>query len=161
VARRVFFSFCYKRDIGRIGQIRNSWVTMDTKGFTDAANWESIKRQGEQSVKRWIDAQLDSTSVTVVLIGAETSISKWVKYEIAKSVEDGKGVLGIYIHNVKDFRTGLTDYRGHNPLDELSLQQNGRSVLLSEIYPTYEWINDDGQRNIVKWIEEAARKVGR
>lgn len=38
----------------------------------------------------------------VVLIGEDTAKRKWVKYEIKKAWNEGKGVLGIYIHNLKD-----------------------------------------------------------
>ncbi len=39
MARRVFFSFHYERDVWRAGQVRNSWVTKDREeaGFWDAA----------------------------------------------------------------------------------------------------------------------------
>lgn len=40
MARRVFFSFHYDRDIVRVSQVRNSWVTRDREaaGFWDAAS---------------------------------------------------------------------------------------------------------------------------
>lgn len=85
MARRVFFSFHYERDIWRASQIRNSWVTKPdrkTAGFWDAASWEEVKKKGEDAILRWIDNQLNGTSVTVVLIGAETSERKYVGYEI-------------------------------------------------------------------------------
>src|SRR5438309_1609781 len=73
VARRVFFSFHYQRDIVRASQVRNSWVTQDrqTAGFLDAAAWEKVKRGGDAAIEAWIEDQLNGTSVTVVLIGAE------------------------------------------------------------------------------------------
>lgn len=61
------------------------------------AGWESIKRQGDQAIHNWIENQLNGTSVTVVLIGSETSTRRWVKYEIKRSVERGKGLSGIDI----------------------------------------------------------------
>jgi hypothetical protein len=36
-----------------------------------------------------------------------------------------------------------------------------RNRYLSEIYPTYDWINDEGYDNLSKWIEKAAEKVER
>ena len=64
VARRVFFSFHYERDVQRASVIRNSWVTKpnsEEAGFIDAANWEEVKKKGEPSIKAWIDRQLDGT----------------------------------------------------------------------------------------------------
>jgi hypothetical protein len=76
MARRVVFSFHYERDIWRASQIRNCWVTKpdrESAGFWDAASWEEVKRRGDEAVKRWIRDQLYGTSVTLVLIGSETS----------------------------------------------------------------------------------------
>ena len=61
--RRVFFSFHYERDIWRVSQIRNSWVTKpdrEAAGFWDAAKWEEVKRGGDAAIKKWINEQLKS-----------------------------------------------------------------------------------------------------
>jgi len=163
MARKVFFSFHYERDIWRASTVRNSWVTKPDRkaaGFWDAAEWEKVKRAGEGAVKRWIDRNLLGTSVTVVLIGAETATRKWVMYEIRKSFERGNGLLGIYIHNIRD-KNKMTDAKGQNPLDILYIERDGRRVYLSQIYKTYDWVYDYGYGNIGKWIEEAAKQAGR
>jgi hypothetical protein len=164
MARRVFFSFHYERDILRVGQVRNSWVTKPTieeAGYTDSASWESLKRQGDNAVKRWINSQLDGTSVTVVLIGAETSTRDWVKYEIKQSYSKGNGLLGIYIHNIKDLKTKQTDSKGKNVFGEIGKDENGNSVYFYQVAHSYDWVNDDGYNNLGDWIEEAARNAGR
>lgn len=71
--------------------VRNSWVTQgkEAAGFIDKAEFEQIKRQGDLAVHRWIDKQLEGTSVTVVLIGSETLNRSFVKYEICKSLQKG------------------------------------------------------------------------
>src|SRR2546425_4093289 len=104
MARRIFFSFHYERDGWRAGQVRNSWVTKDREsaGFWDAAAWEEVKRKGNAAIEKWIDDQLKGTSVTVVLIGAETASREYVGYEVKQSHIKGNGMLGIYIHNMKD-----------------------------------------------------------
>jgi len=163
MARRTFFSFHYERDVWRAGQIRNSWVAKpdrESAGFWDAAAWEEVKKKGEDAIHRWIDSQLNGTSVTVVLIGAETSTRPYVGYEIKQSHNKGNGMLGIYIHNMRD-SNGRTDVRGNNPFANWSIQQNGRKVLLSEIYPTYDWVNDNGRDSVGNWIEAAATKTGK
>jgi hypothetical protein len=163
MVRRVFFSFHYERDIWRASQVRNSWVTKpdrESAGFVDAASWEAIKKQGDDAIKRWVNNQLDGTSVTVVLVGAETSKREWVVYEIQQSYIRGNGLLSMYIHNLKD-QHGNTDMKGDNPFDKLYIEQNGRKVYLSEIYPAYDYVYNDGYHNIGDWIEEAAKKAGR
>lgn len=159
MARRVFFSFHYDRDIWRASQIRNSWVckpSIEEAGFVDIASWEAIEREGDEAVERWINNQLYGTSVTVVLIGAETAGRKWVNYEIKKSCERDNGMLGVYIHNCKDQRQN-TDYKGKNPFDDWK----SGDVLLSQMFPTYDWIYDYGYNHLGDWIEAAAQKAGR
>lgn len=149
MARRTFFSFHHVRDSWRVGQVRNSWVTAPDRqaaGFWDAAEWEKVKLQTHDKIIKWIDEQLDGTSVTVVLIGTETSERKYVQYEIERSIARGNGLLGIYIHNMKDSQ-GNTDRAGANPVPTR--------------YKTYDWVNDSGYSNIGKWIEAAATVAGR
>jgi len=136
MARRVFFSFHYERDVWRSNVVRNSWVAKPNReaaGFIDSAEFETLKRQGEEAIKRWINKQLEGTSMTVVLIGTETYKREWVRYEIIKSFDRGNGQLGVYIHNIKD-RDGYTGYKGKNPFEYLilSIDNTGRAKY-------YEW----------------------
>lgn len=163
MARKAFFSFHYKNDVWRANVVRNSWVTKaDTEaaGFIDAAAFESIKKNGEKAVENWIDGQLIGTSVTVVLIGAETSTREYVKYELKKSYAKGNGMLGIYIHNIKD-KDGNTSSKGSNQFGEIGKDSNGNAVYFSASYPCYDWVADNGYLNIGTWIEAAAKKAGR
>ena len=159
MARRVFFSFHYERDVWRAGQIRNSWVTKpdrESAGFWDAASWEEVKRKGEEAIKRWIDRQLEGTAVTAVLIGSETADSKYVQYEIKKSWEIGNGLLGIYVHNLKD-SNGRTDLKGKSPFDGYTFRRNDGVVTIA----TYDWAYNNGYANLGTWAESAARQAGR
>lgn len=168
--RRVFFSFHYQRDIWRVNVVRNHAKLKSgyqESGYWDCSLWESTKRTGENSLKRLINSGLQNTSVTVVLIGTETSERKWVKYEIEKSCERGNGMLGIYIHNIKD-RTGKTDLKGRNPFDGFTVEPPSRFAYMpktyasmSQIFPTYDWFYNDGYNNFRKWVEDAARAAGR
>src|SRR5271169_7016882 len=91
MARKVFFSFHYERDIWRTNVVRNSGIVEGTAaaGFHDASLWEEAKKKGDADVKKLIDNALLGTSVTVVLIGAQTSQRKFVDYEIEKSIARG------------------------------------------------------------------------
>jgi len=163
MVRRVFFGFHYKRDIWRASQVRNSWVTKpdrEAAGFWDAAEWEKLKKRGDEAVKGWIDKQMEGTSVTVVLIGAKTSSRKWVRYEVKKSHEDGKGLLGVYIHKLKD-QEGNTDEEGNNHFGVIGKDKDGDNVYFWQLYPTYDWVDDDGYEKLGKWVEKAAKKAGR
>ena len=162
MARRVFFSFHYDRDIWRANVVRKSWVTQDRKaaGFWDASLWEEAKKKGDDAIKKLINDGLIGTSVTVVLIGAETYDRKWVKYEILESHKRNNGLLGIYINQIKD-QDEKTDKAGPNPFKSIYIEQDGKKVYFSELYPTYYWFTGDGYKNIGSWIEKAAMAAGR
>lgn len=50
----------------------------------------------------------------------------------------------------------MTLPKGGNPFDYFYIEQDGKKVYLSEIYPTYDWVNEDGYRNFAEWVEKAA-----
>jgi MTH538 TIR-like domain (DUF1863) len=164
MARRVFFSFHFQRDSWRVSQVRNCWTVRadhEATPFLDAADWEKIQREGDAAIQRWINGQLSGTSVTCVLIGAETASRPWVRYEIEQSFNKGNGLLGIRIHNIKD-RNQRPDIQGANPFDAFTLTQaNGVKVPLSQSVRVYDWVINDGRNNISSWIEAAAKARGR
>ncbi|QTA89193.1 TIR domain-containing protein [Desulfonema magnum] len=93
--RRAFYSFHYKLDNWRASQVRNMGVFEGNRPASDN-DWEQIKRGGNKVIQKWIDNQLKEKSVAIVLIGEKTAGRNWVKYEIKKAWDDGKGILGIY-----------------------------------------------------------------
>jgi hypothetical protein len=153
MARKVFYSFHYGRDAWRAAQVRNSFALADEDeyGVIDGVAWEKIEREGEEAIKRWINEQLQYTSVTVVLIGAETAERDWVDYEIRRSWERGNGLLGVRIHSVQNEKRE-TDVAGHSPFDGMTLDDGTR---LSSICKVYDWTADNGLENLGKWVEEA------
>ena len=146
MARKVFFSFQYE-DVHRAMNVRNSNViASDTKvGFIDKADFEEVERKGDAAIKKWINDQLHGTSVTVVLVGATTDKSKWVKYEIEQSIERGNGILTIDISKIADLNGATTAC--------CSLRVPGA--------PHYLWNNQDGRANLCKWVEAAAKAAGK
>ncbi|MBX9906574.1 TIR domain-containing protein [Patescibacteria group bacterium] len=153
MSRKVFYSFHFDKDSQRAAQIRNSHAIADVDeyGVIDSVDWEEIKRSGPDSIKRWINDQLKYTSVTVVLIGAETSERQWVQYEIERSWERGNGLVGVTIHNVKNL-AGETTSAGKNPFDKQVLADG---TPLSAVCKVYDWVADGGLANLGKWSEEA------
>ena len=144
--RKVFFSFKYE-DVTRAMVVRNSWVTQgkEAAGFIDKAEFEKVEKQGDQAIQNWIDRQIDGTSVTVVLVGAKTLSSRWVNYEIKKSINRGNGLLFVDISKIEDLQGKTTERSGTIPNE----------------YPLYLWIKDDGYNNLGNWIEKTAKEAGR
>lgn len=141
MAHRTFFSFHYERDVWRSSNVRNSGqLSSSDRTWIEASIWEDTKPNGPAAIQRLIDGALTNTTVTAVLIGAQTASRQWVQYEIEKSIERGNGLFGIYIHNVKD-SNGNTDLKGTNPLPYN--------------YPTYDWVNDSGYSNLGTWVDRA------
>lgn len=161
MAKRVFFSFHYD-DVWRVMQVRNAWVVPtagEVAGFVDKADFEQVERKGRQSIERWIDQQLDGTSATVVLIGAQTADRPYVQYEIERSYERGNRLLGVWLDNVKDAKGNTLWWRGPNPFEQVTIGGVfGSSVARLLNVPLYDWVNHAGRTNIAKWIDSAPRK---
>jgi hypothetical protein len=163
MARRAFFSFHYERDIWRASIVRNSWITKpnrESAGFFDASLWEEAKRNGQNAIRNLILNGLQNTSVSVILIGSETSSRDWVNFEIIESYKRGNGLLGVYIHNIRN-EYSFIDIKGINPFNNIYINLNGQNLFFSSIFPTYDYILNDGYNQLGNWIEDAASKAGK
>jgi len=140
--RCVFFSFHYKEDVWRASNVRQSgqFDARAAAGWNDASLWEETKKKGDDAVRRLIDAALEGTSVTAVLIGTHTAARQWVTYEINKSVERGNGLIGVRIHNLKDQGSHKSD-RGQVP-----------KALADRGFRVYNW----DRSRLGRWVELAA-----
>lgn len=156
MARSVFYSFHYKPDNWRASQVRNMGVVEGNRPVTDNA-WEAVTRQGDDAIKQWINGQLKGKSCAVVLIGANTAGRKWIDYEIKKAWNDGKGLLGIYIHNLLNKDQDKSN-KGPNPFYRFLVGD----VRLSSIVDAHEPLFTDSKQvynyiraNLADWVEEA------
>jgi hypothetical protein len=160
MARRVFYSFHYLPDNWRASQVRNIGVVEGNKPASDN-DWETIKKGGDKAIQKWIDDQMNGRSCTVVLIGKDTAGRKWIDYEIETSWNNAKGVLGIYVHNLKD-SGGSQTTKGKNPFEKFTMKRDNKT--LSSIVKAYDPPYSDSKRaydyisqNLSKWIEEAPK----
>lgn len=156
MARRAFYSFHYQPDNFRAGQVRNMGVIEGNISATDN-DWEAVKRGGDAAIQKWIDDQLYGKSVAIVLIGSATAGRKWINYEIKTAWNEGKGVMGIYIHNLKD-ADGKQSTQGTNPFSGFNVSGTSLSSIVKAYAPpyfdskqVYGYIKD----NLASWIEEA------
>lgn len=163
VARRAFYSFHYKPDCTRASQVRNMGVVEGNQPASDNS-WESITKGGDSKIQEWIDDQMSGRSCVVVLIGSGTAGRKWINYEIKKGWQDGKGLVGIYIHNLKDLSTQKQSTKGGNPFASLTLNGTSLSSIVKAYDPPYSDSKDvygHIKDNLSKWIEEAITIRGR
>jgi hypothetical protein len=151
VASTVFFSFHFNKDWSRMWNIRNSNQFKnnleDSGTFRRRDKWERVRLKSDTAIRNWIDEGLKYSGVTVVLISGETYKRDWVLYEIAESERHDMGMLGIRVHNMKDLN-GNYGVWGPNPFSYADINKS---------YPVYDWINDDGYKNINSWVSRAAR----
>lgn len=158
MARKVFYSFYYEEDNWRASQVRNMGLIEGNQPVSDN-DWEQIKKGGDEAIKKWINEQLDGRSCTIVLIGTNTAGRKWINYEIEKTWNDKKGLLGIYIHNLKD-KNGNQSTKGENPFYYFTMKRDNSK--LSSIVRAYDppYLNstdvyDYIKKNLASWVEEA------
>jgi hypothetical protein len=152
--RQVFYSFCFDDDVMRVQQIRNMGL-VDGDEPVSPNEWERLQR-ASGGVKKWIDDNMAYRSCVIVLVGRRTAERPWVKYEIEKAWNEGKGLFGIYIHNLKCPRTGTCSV-GPNPFDGFTFKEGGRK--LSSAVPCYNPTPTSAyaniNANIAGWIEAA------
>lgn len=150
----VFYSFHFDNDVMRVQQIRNIG-SIEGNPPTTPNEWETLKRTGKQAVENWINQNMKYKRCIIVLIGSETASRPWVEHEIIKAWNDGKALLGIYIHNLRCPRSG-TSKKGKNPFDLIKFN-DGR--VMSSVVPCYDpnSLNayQDISNNISSWIDNA------
>ena len=161
MARRVFYSFHYELDSWRASQVRNIGSIEGNRPATDN-DWETLKRGGDVAIKRWISGQMERRSCTVVLVGARTARRRWINHEIIESWNQHMGVVGIYVHGLKD-ANGNTSSMGRNPFDSLLFcdgSLGSLSCVVKCYHPTgrssrekFDWIS----KHLADVVEEAIR----
>ena len=156
MARSVFYSFHYQPDCSRAAQVRSMGVIEGNQPASDN-DWESVTRGGDAAIQRWIIGQLAGKSCAVVLIGANTAGRKWINYEIQTAWEGGKGLLGVYIHRLKDF-SQIQSNQVRNPFDGFNINGTTLSSIVKAYDPPYydsKQVYAYIRANLATWIEEA------
>ncbi len=118
--RKAFFSFHFD-DIMRVNVVRNVWKIAHPdnalmRSFYDSSLWESRKLEGDEAVKRLIRDGVCNTSAVCVLAGSDTWERRWVRYEIARAIIDGRGLLTVHLNSIRHHVTKTPHTRGCNPL---------------------------------------------
>nr|VFK50024.1 MAG: MTH538 TIR-like domain (DUF1863) [Candidatus Kentron sp. TC] len=150
--------FNYKPDNWCAAQVRNMGVIEGNPPCSDN-DWESIKKGSDAAIKKWISDQMSGKSCIVVLIGSNTAGRKWIEHETIEGWNSGKGVVGIYIHNLQNSNQEKTS-KGANPFASITFEKTGKK--LSSIVKAYDppysrstSVHNYIKENLVGWIEEA------
>jgi hypothetical protein len=124
--RKAFFSF-YFGDVMRMNVVRNAWkvVRPDSglggRTFYDSSLWESRQLKDPETLKRLIREGVGYTSAVCVLVGTETVIRRWVRYEIARAVIDKRGLLAVHVNGIRHHTFLVPHVRGPNPLAAMAV----------------------------------------
>lgn len=156
MARKVFTSFHYVPDNWRANQIRNMGK-LEGNSIATTNKWEEVTKGGNKAIQEWIDDNVYGKSCIVVFVGENTAGRKWIKYEIEKAWNDGKGLLGIYVHNLKDSNGNQAD-KGDNPFDDFSVGDKTLSSIVKCYNPPFSTstnVYDHIKENLEDWIEKA------
>ena len=151
-----FYSYHHDLDGSRASLVRNMGVIEGNQSATDD-DWEALKRGGDLAIRKWIADQMEGKSVAIILIGSNTAERIWIRYEIDKAWQEGKGVLGLHINHLEDSNGNLSE-KGSSPFTGFYI--NG--LPLNDIVKTYEppftsstACQDYIKDNLVDWIETA------
>lgn len=158
--RRIFHSFRHSYDWWRVQTLRQIGA-IEGQQLLSGNDWEKVQRKGDPAIRAWIDDQMTGRSCVVVFIGSATAGRKWVNYEMKRGWDDGKGVVGIYIHRLKNSKQKQNS-KGANPLASVTVSTRSGPKVLSTVAKTYDppyaSSNDVYSyiaNNIEAWIEEA------
>lgn len=160
MAAKVFYTFHFMRDAQRVAQVKNMGV-VEGQPLLSSNQWEDVKKGGDAAIRAWIDDQMKGKDCVVVLIGSQTAGRKWVKHEIKKAWESGKGLVGIHIHNLKDL-SGEQSTKGRNPFDDFTVGSD-KATLSSVVkahdppYAVSANVYDHIKTNISGWVDEAIK----
>ena len=169
--KKVFFSYYYEKDGNKVDDIRGMGLVRDIKPASKK-EWDNICSKGDEAVKNWIDTNMKDAETVVVFIGddtvdvvvdkekltdaeiaqiEDTIKRKWIIYEIEKAWNEGKGLLGIYIHNMDGSNYGKTN-KGENPFEHFKMNRDGKT--LRSVIKCYDPDPKDAYNCIFEHIED-------
>jgi hypothetical protein len=158
MARKVFTSFHYIPDNWRANQVRNMGK-IEGNSVVTSNKWEEVTNGGNSAIEKWIDDNMIGKSCVVLFVGEKTAGRKWIKHEIKKAWDDGKGLVGIHIHNLKDSDGNQTE-KGRNPFEDFNIGDKKLSSIVKCYNPPYstsKYVYEHIEENLEDWIEEAIK----
>jgi hypothetical protein len=153
--RKAFFSFHFD-DIMRVNNVRNAWKIAHpdsalNRSFYDSSLWEARKLIGPEGIKQLIRVGVLRTSVVCILAGSMTWDRRWVKYEIARAIIDGRGLLTVHLNSINHHQTRGAHPLGRNPLAHMGIAKLQPNKYLPPKYYIYEMmLVPDGNGELIR-----------
>ncbi|CAN5613335.1 hypothetical protein BH09ACT8_BH09ACT8_19630 [soil metagenome] len=155
MAKTVFYSFHYERDVHRVQLVRNI-DALEGQPLLNSQDWERVRSRGDEAIENWIDEQMRYKRAVVVLIGQQTAGRPWVKYEIQKAWNDRKPLLGIRIHGLSSM--GSMDQAGPDPFAAAGLGSAGIPIFdptRTDSQSTYAAL----RQNLSAWSDQGGKRL--
>lgn len=161
MAATVFYSFYYKRDVHRVQLVQNM-NALEGQPLLNSQAWEKVRRQGRAAVEKWIDDQMKSKRVVIVLVGTETASRPWVQHEITKAYNDGRSMLGIRIHGLSSM--GEVDTAGPDPFVQVGFKRGAVPIFDPTVTTWRGQIDTQATygklaENLVEWSKQGVRRA--
>jgi hypothetical protein len=126
--RMVYFAFDFD-DLMRVNNVRQTGkiggrVIGGARGFRDRSVWEASKATADRGLKEMTQRMSKFSSVVCVLIGSNTWISRWVRYEIALAIIEDRGLLAVDLNGIPHHIRRAPDPLGLNPLAMIGLRKD-------------------------------------
>ncbi|BBZ56035.1 MULTISPECIES: TIR domain-containing protein [Mycobacteriaceae] len=154
MAKTVFYSFHYERDVHRVQLVRNIDV-LEGQPLLNSQDWEKVRGRGQQAIQNWIDEQMRYKRAVVVLVGQQTAGRPWVKYEIQKAWHERKPLLGVRIHGLSSM--GNVDQAGPDPFAATGLGSAGIPIFdptRTDSQSTYATL----RQNLAAWSDQGVKR---
>lgn len=160
MTQSIFFSFQYNPDNWRVQQVMNMGAVSGGSAFSPQ-DWESVRFRTDAAIEQWIHRQMNYTKAVIVLVGATTSQSRWVKHEIIKAWNDKRPLLGVRIHGLRD-KDGCTASYGADPFASISIKSGGTMAdhvkLINPVGGDSKAVYRDIENNLECWVNNRAYK---
>lgn len=96
---RAFLSFV-EEDLALVNLFRGQAKADSSElQFADYSIKEPFDSNNAQYIQRGITEQLKLATLTICLYGPSTHTSRWVNWELNKTLELGKPLMGVWLHN--------------------------------------------------------------
>lgn len=155
MAKTVFYSFHYERDVHRVQLVRNI-DALEGQPLLNSQDWEKVRGRGQQAIQNWIDEQMRYKRAVVILIGQQTAGRPWVKYEIQKAWNERKPLLGVRIHRLSSM--GTVDQAGPDPFAAAGLGSAGIPIFdptRTDSQSTYAAL----RQNLAAWSDRGVKRL--
>lgn len=138
----LFIAYNDETDSTRANHVRKQLLASGrflVEGYSPFTSWSKTRNGSSlEDLKAEFNKQLDSASVTLILIGEDAATNPWIRYAIERSYVADKALFALDISPIPD-EHGHTTLPDINPLERFAVLEGGKKLYLHHRYPSYTW----------------------